>query len=328
MAKLSPSILAPTAERGAWAVAVSGGADSVALLLMLSERRKDLQLRAIHLDHELRGRQSAEEGQFVAALARRLGWPCELARRSDIERQMGKLPANKPARYRAVRLALFAQVASKFNLAGVMVAHHADDLAETVLHRLIRGAAVTGLCPMREESRVDGLRVVRPLLAMRTEELRQYLISRGQEWREDPSNASADYLRNRLRKILATHPGLTPALLEIAHAAGDAANWIAQTAPRLEAEFAAIELARTPPLLARHAARQWLIGAGSPAEQISTAVADRLVEMAADAATAGRQYFPGRVLVRRRAGIISGQSLAQNFPAAKDARSRSRPGRG
>src|SRR5277367_431239 len=156
----SSSNFASSVTAGSWAVGVSGGADSVALLQMLSVRRKDLSLRVVHLDHELRGAQSEGDAKFVAELAGRLGWPCDVARRKEIEASLGKLPGNKSARYRAARLAFFRQVVRKRKLAGVMLAHHADDLAETVLHRLIRGAPVTGLTPMRTETEMDELRIV------------------------------------------------------------------------------------------------------------------------------------------------------------------------
>src|SRR5580658_420295 len=218
MGRTSSTNFATQAAAGPWAVGVSGGADSVALLLMLLERRRDIRPWVLHLDHELRGAQSEEDAVFAQNLAARLGLPCEIARRKEIEKSLGKLPVNASAKYRAARLAFFRTVVRKHRLNGVMLAHHADDLAETVLHRLIRGTPVTGLTPMRPEAEMDGLRIVRPLLAIGRAELREYLQSRGQDWREDPSNAGEDYLRNRLRKILKTRPELTPTLLNVAHA--------------------------------------------------------------------------------------------------------------
>jgi tRNA(Ile)-lysidine synthetase-like protein len=308
MGRTSSPNFAPQAAAGPWAIGVSGGADSVALLLMLLERRKDIQPWVLHLDHELRGAQSTEDAVFVKKLATCLGLPCEIARRKEIEKSLKKLPANPSAKYRAARFAFFRNSVCKHRLNGVMLAHHADDLAETVLHRLIRGTPVTGLTPMRPETEMDGLRIVRPLLAIGRAELREYLQSRGQDWREDPSNAGSDYLRNRLRKILAARPELTPSLLNVALASADLADWIAANAPALNDEFAAVRLAGATPMLARHAARKWLAQAGSPSDKLSTSVLDRLIEMAADAATAARQTFPGNVSVTRSRGKIRGAS--------------------
>src|SRR5438132_844224 len=87
---------------GPWAVGVSGGADSVALLRLLHDRA-DLQLRIIHIDHQLRGSESDADAQFVVDLARQLGVPSDLVRRVDAESSMASLPKNPSARYRAVR---------------------------------------------------------------------------------------------------------------------------------------------------------------------------------------------------------------------------------
>src|SRR6476620_3797342 len=104
-----PSSLAEVIARvpsGAWAVGVSGGADSVALLSLL-RTRTDLALHVAHLDHETRGPDSTGDAHFVAQLAERWGLPCTIARRSELEPAMTDLPENPSARYRAVRLELF-----------------------------------------------------------------------------------------------------------------------------------------------------------------------------------------------------------------------------
>jgi tRNA(Ile)-lysidine synthase len=88
------------------------------------------------------------------------------------------------------------------HLDGVILAHHADDQAETVLLRLLRGSGYAGLAGMARDSDVGGLRVLRPLLTVRAESLRQYLKSRSLSWREDSSNRSGKYLRNRVRIFL------------------------------------------------------------------------------------------------------------------------------
>jgi tRNA(Ile)-lysidine synthetase-like protein len=290
-------------EGGKWAVGVSGGADSVALLLLLRDR-PDLQLHVVHLNHELRGPDSEMDAAFVEALCSRMGLACHVRRRSEIEPGLGELPANPSARYRAVRLAWFGQVVREHQLAGVMLAHHADDVAETVLHRLVRGSGAGGLSGMAAESRIGELRIARPLLNVRRDALRELLRQRGQEWREDASNQTEDYLRNRLRKLLSIQPALTGALLELAARCRSLNDWTSRVSPQLEKTFAAAKLARLPAILARHSARRWLIDAGAPAEELVPTVLDRLLAMAADATAPRVQQFPGKLTVRRHARMI------------------------
>ena len=125
---------------------------------------------------------------------------------------MEELPANISSRYRAVRIALFRKVVSDHRLSGVALAHHADDQAETVLVRCC-GSGAMGLAGMEEIADLGGLHMARPLLGVRRAALRSFLQSIGQPWREDASNESDKYLRNRLRRLLAGRAELFAALL-------------------------------------------------------------------------------------------------------------------
>jgi tRNA(Ile)-lysidine synthetase-like protein len=289
---------------GAWAVAVSGGADSVALLRLL-HGRGGLSLHVVHLDHQARGEASAADAEFVRGLAGELGVPCTVAIRSEVERTLGTVLPNASARYRAARLELFRRVVDDQKLTGVILAHHADDQAETVLHRLIRGSGPNGLAGMSGRAQVDGILLLRPLLGTRRAQLRDYLGSIGQTWREDASNASDDYLRNRLRKWLAAEPGLHEASLELSNACRATATWVRRAAPRLGESFPVDGLGPLPDVLAHESARQWLAARGVPADELSEGALDRLVAMARDAASPARAHFPGAVLVRRRRRVIS-----------------------
>ena len=113
---------------GLWGVAVSGGADSVALLLLL-HGRPELLLHVVHLDHQIRGQASADDAEFVAKLAEKLGIPATIVRRDQIEPGIlsVSLPKNPSARYRAIRLELFRRVVEREKLHGVILAHQADD---------------------------------------------------------------------------------------------------------------------------------------------------------------------------------------------------------
>jgi tRNA(Ile)-lysidine synthetase-like protein len=286
---------------GSWAVGVSGGADSVALLLLL-QQRQDLSLHIVHLDHQTRNGQSAEDAKFVAQLADRLTLPCTIALRSQID-----LPpiANLSARFRSARIALFKQVVEAHSLSGVILAHHADDQAETVLQRLLRGAGPTALTGMFPRTMIGNLCILRPLLQVPSADLRHFLQEQNQEWRQDISNTSLKYLRNCLRPILAANPVLRDTLLNLAAACRQLRGWIKRMALVLPEQFQMEMLASLPPPLARHAAGRWLADRGVPHDRITANVCDHLIAMAADAASAPRAHFPAGLLVRRRRGIIS-----------------------
>lgn len=289
---------------GPWAVGVSGGADSVALLLLLRDLA-NVPLHVVHLDHQTRGRESTEDAAFVAQLAKRLSIPATICRRDEIEPVMAALPKNLSARYRAIRLELFSRVVRERNLQGVILAHHADDQAETILLRLLRGSGPAGLGGMKHSGQVGGVRILRPLLGVRRADLREFLAERRQEWREDASNRSDRYARNRVRRFLEVRPELHPGLIELGCACAAYNRWVRKTAPALASRFPAVRLAELPRVLGRESARRWLIGQGAPAADLDAAALDRLREMALDAATPSRQLFAGNVTIHRRAGWIS-----------------------
>jgi tRNA(Ile)-lysidine synthase len=272
---------------------------------MLLTTRTDLSVHVIHLDHQTRGQESAADAEFVAALAERHGLPSTITRRSCLEPDMQTLPANLSARYRAIRFELFRRTAREHHLEGVILAHHADDQAETILHRLVRGSPAWGLVGMSERTRIGDLLVLRPLLRINRTALREYLHSIDQSWREDSSNFSRKYLRNRLRPILASDPELRGALLDLGDACRELRGWARSAAPRLPEEFPAAQLAKLPDILARQSARRWLADGGVPPRGISDRVIARLLEMANDAASPPRVQFPGAVLVHRRGGMLS-----------------------
>lgn len=289
---------------GRWGVAVSGGADSVALLRLLLGR-PELTLVVIHLDHETRNGQSAEDAAFVEQLAQSHRLPVVLARRSMIEPQLADPPRNRSALFRACRHEVFRRAVAEHDLQGVLLAHHADDQAETVLHRLLRGSGPAGLAGMGEAATIRGVSIRRPLLNVPKQVLCAYLKSIGQAWREDESNRSPAYARNRLRGLLQRRPELIDALLEMGRAMGALRQWLQSAAPQLPGDLAAGDLDGLPSIIQRQMLRNWLAAAGSPAGEIDPATIDRLDAMLHDAATPRRAHFPGRVLVTRRQGKLS-----------------------
>jgi tRNA(Ile)-lysidine synthase len=285
-------------------VGVSGGADSVALLELLLPARGDVRCHAVHLDHETRGGESAADARFVVALCESLGVPRTLATRAQVEARAGALPRNTSARFRALRHRLFRDACAAHGLRGVLLAHHADDRAETILQRLLRGSGPAGLTGMRAATRVGGLTILRPLLDVPGAALRAFLAARGRAWREDASNASPAYQRNRARAVLARHPSLAGALHGLARASEELVAWARGTAPELGETFAVDALADLPDVLAAEAARGWLAAREAPRDELSAAVLGRLVAMARDAATPPRANFPGGLWVGRRRGRI------------------------
>src|SRR5580704_4510203 len=178
-------------------VAVSGGADSVGLFRLLESLRDELgvTLLAIHFDHMLRGQESDADARFVAELAQASGVEYFSARAS-VRAEAKRTGANLEDAARRLRYAFFARALREDRATRIAVAHTADDQAETVLGHVMRGTGLTGLAgiyPVVELS--GGGTFVRPLLAARRQELRDYLQSRGQMWREDATNLDETRLR-------------------------------------------------------------------------------------------------------------------------------------
>jgi tRNA(Ile)-lysidine synthase len=180
-------------------VGVSGGADSVSLLHLLKEAGfRDLVV--CHLNHGLRGEESDGDEAFVANLAAELGYPSEIAR-AEVAALAAKAGKSVETTARESRHAFFADCAEKYGCRRVLLAHHADDQAETALWNLLRGSH--GLKGMRSPHIITvgdvQLELIRPLLSLRREELRGYLQRRHLPWREDSTNSEAFAIRNRIR---------------------------------------------------------------------------------------------------------------------------------
>lgn len=175
-------------------IAVSGGADSVALAFLLTKggTKKNASKRFVilHVDHGLR-QESAEEYRFVKSLAKRLGLPFR-GTHAKVERRKGE---SLEMAARRVRLAFFAKCVKSLKLDAVATGHHMDDVAETFLMKLKR----ISLSGIRETSEVNGIKFVRPLLGCRDSELKDYLRKYNEQWREDASNADVSIERNKVR---------------------------------------------------------------------------------------------------------------------------------
>lgn len=180
-------------------IALSGGADSTALLVIFCALRAkyDISLFAAHLDHGLRA-ESAEEAEAAGALCRELGVPF-FSRREDVGQLSQAWRCGVEEAGRRARYAFLEQCRRKVGARWILTAHHAGDLAEDVLMRLARGAAWPGLGGMEAVVEEEGRRVLRPLLMLEKKELSGMLERLGVSWREDASNASLAWKRNRVR---------------------------------------------------------------------------------------------------------------------------------
>ncbi len=209
-------------------LAVSGGADSVALARVMTAIAGEGpgRLCVAHFNHRLRGDESAGDEAFVVALCRQLGVPCEVGQAAaTLAEASGATPeeAARDARYDFLR-----QAAERLGARYLVTAHTADDQAETVLHRVIRGSGIAGLAGMgRTRQLGPAVTILRPLLGVRRSELLAYLHALGQSFRDDSSNADRRFTRNRLRHELLPqlaadfNPGVVDALLRLGKLAGE-----------------------------------------------------------------------------------------------------------
>ena len=187
---------------GVIGVAVSGGSDSLALLHLLHDWQSagGPAVRAATVDHGLRAGAAAEAAE-VARICAGLG----VAHKTLAWRDWDGA-GNLPDRARRARYALLAEWARGHGIADIAVGHTEDDLAETFVMRLARGAGVDGLAAMRDRWREAGVTFHRPLLALRRDHLRDLLRARGVAWVEDPTNSDAGYERVRTRAALVRWP--------------------------------------------------------------------------------------------------------------------------
>lgn len=205
LGRLHPSVAQwaqgrPAGER--WAVALSGGADSVALLLLLASHfpARARRLVALHFDHRLRGAESTGDARFCRELCRDLGIDFVGGRWSARRRSRSEAGA------REARFAFMERVLAARRIRVLWLGHQQDDVAETLLMRLARGSGASGLSAPRPVHAVESSRGargrihVRPLLGLKKAEIEDALAGAGASWRTDSSNRKGEHFRNRLRK--------------------------------------------------------------------------------------------------------------------------------
>jgi tRNA(Ile)-lysidine synthase len=328
-------------------VAVSGGPDSVALAHLLRRLAGGyaLSLHAAHLNHGLRGGEAEDEARFVARLMAAWGLPCTVEA-ADVPAYLKRCGGSAEAAARRVRYAFLERVATALGASRIALGHQADDLAETVLMNLLRGAGRRGLTGMPP---VRGGRYIRPLIETPRAEILTYLEAEGLPYRLDPTNASPAFLRNRIRHELLPYleRAFAPRLRET----------LGRTAEVLRAEEEYLEgvaaylrtalktgrrggpitvdgdiydcqaLKALPLALLRRLIRQvWADLAGETAEAEEAEEAERTLSyerveavaaLVREGRTGARVELPGGVTVRRRYGQVSWETApsAGRLPA-------------
>jgi len=309
-------------------VAFSGGPDSVALALLLEAIARGavpgLRLHLAHLNHCLRGAESDADEQFCRAFAGEHGLPITVER-AEVGPSAARHGRSVEAEARRLRYDFLGRVAERAGAAVVATGHQADDVAEGVLLRMLRGAGVLGLGAMAPQRPLStdrpGIRLVRPLMDLRREEILDYLASRGQPYRTDSSNLSMDYMRNRVRHELIPALGrefpmfstgslcaLNESAVETARLLDDllGAAWGDLCIERSDHGMAleAVAFARLAPPLRKAAVKralEELTGAAAPdlrSEHYRAAAA------LAEAAVGAEISLPGGFLARREHGAV------------------------
>ncbi|MDD2764728.1 MAG: tRNA lysidine(34) synthetase TilS [Opitutaceae bacterium] len=199
-ARLHPAVLAWAdgrlgTARGCWAAAFSGGADSLALLLLLwahwPERRR--RLVALHFNHRLRGRAANADERFCRKVCAALGLRLRVGRWRKARRDASEEEA------RAARFGFFQRAMRQTGSRALWLGHHQNDIAETMLMRLARGSGAAGLAAPRPVQRVADRVHLRPMLTLKKDEITAALHAGGVSWREDRTNAKENFFRNRIR---------------------------------------------------------------------------------------------------------------------------------
>lgn len=297
-------------------VGLSGGADSVALLHLLRGLEQDGLLTvagAAHLNHQLRGAEADADEAFCAALAQRLGVPFR-SERADVAARARCEKRSIEDTARAARYEFLARAADELGAVAVAVAQTRDDQAETFLLRLLRGSGTRGLAAIYPRAG----RVIRPLLDAGRAELRAYLASIGETFREDASNADVRIPRNRIRHelipYLVSHvsPGVTDVLARAATLARQDEDFLRDAALKLAAGIVLTDvgvridvagLVAAPRALSSrvvHAALQRLAGSRS----ISFHHVEQVLALADAAGEGGAVSLPGQYAVRAAGAIV------------------------
>jgi tRNA(Ile)-lysidine synthase len=302
--------------------AVSGGSDSTALIVALNSlrRKKKLELAAAHANHALRGEESDADERFVRDLCERLKVPL-VCRRLAVPLRATERDEGIEATARDLRQQFFADAARELGAKFVATAHTADDQAETVLHRIIRGTGLAGLAGIPSARKLaSSVVLIRPLLSLRRWDIVEFLAAVGQEFREDHSNRDRAFTRNRLRHELLPYlteqfnPQVTDALGRLATLAAEAQTVVDRQVDRLRRRAVVKQsdlrivldigpLRHAQPFLVCELLRQLWVTQAWPLQEIGQADLQRLADLVRIAH--GACELPGGVMAKRSRGSLT-----------------------
>ncbi len=303
---------------------VSGGADSVAMLRAAVAAKQRAggagRIYVAHLNHGIRPVEAAEDAAWVEQLSQTLGVPWEVGA-ADVPALAENRGDGLEAAARDARHTFFRQTAERLGARFVAVAHTADDQAETLLHRIVRGTGLAGLAGMpvvRQLSPTTML--VRPLLGVRRREILRYLTEIGQDYRVDATNADRRFTRNRLRNELLPqlrsdfNSDVDSALVRLAQQASETNQFITAVAEQLVERAIVIsagqlridcqQLAVQPPLLVREACRLAWSAVGWPLQNMGFDQWQQLHSLIASTATFGSLNLPHGIRAERRGDSV------------------------
>jgi tRNA(Ile)-lysidine synthase len=296
---------------GRYLIGVSGGRDSIALVHWLHERgyRK---LIVCHLNHRLRGRSSDTDARFVENLAADYEVEVELGS-ANVRALAAKQKISIETAAREARYQFFAQVAKRRRCPAVFLAHHADDLVETFLINLFRGAGTSGLSAMREVSkrRVEDLdlTIVRPFLGVWRSEVDDYVRKHRLKFREDASNKNLVPLRNRIRRRIIPYleknlgRNIRQSIWRAAMIAGEEEDWIEDQLPNAtDLDLSVADLRDLPVALQRREILKWL--RARKITDVGFDIVESVRSLLNHDARVAKVNLPQNRHVRRRAGKV------------------------
>ena len=295
-------------------VAVSGGADSLALaeLLINSKRRFNLELAIAHFDHGLRGQDSIDDAVFVKNFSAERGIEF-VGGQGDVRKFAAEKKFSVETAARTLRYEFLSDARQRLNCDAIALAHHADDQAETILMRLLRGAASSGLSAMKFRTRSDdyGL-LLRPLLRFRKIELENFCRKKNLSPRLDATNFQTDATRNRIRlELIPTLETFNPALVETLCRLGEVA---AQ-----ESDFIAAQAEAIFPAVVKNNSIVRAEFLKLPAALQRAVIKKFLTQVTGSTKDFGFVHFEGvrKVLLNNLAGVELPKSLRANLSHGK-----------
>ncbi len=292
-------------------LAVSGGADSAAMLRAMEGLRRASRLEASfavgHVNHCLRGEASDGDERFVQKLAGELGLEFYAAQ-ADVRGYAEDNRLSIETAGRRLRRRELIRMARQAGCEAVATAHHRDDQAETLIHRLRRGTGFRGLAGIRPTAVLEGMRFVRPLLGVRRAEVLAYLQEGGFGWREDHTNADTQLTRNRIRHKLLP-------LLQ-AEAGGDMAERLANLAQNAEGLQRRVESAASAFVPVRQGGRVEMDCRA--AAELSPLVLGEVLRRTLEELEIGLRDYTQRHYGRMGAMIRAGRRTAAHLPGGAE----------